>query len=123
MLAEKRLINRCKAISRGIEAEKYLKRIQEAEQMDKEMKERTMHFNKTVEKIRSRLVTSVPNKQFDYNDSSINTHLKNVNKFNECFLIPSQVTLNESNIINQHNSKVNNIFNYFNINLLIKIVF
>lgn len=61
MLAEKRLVNRCKAISRGAEAEKRQKRVQDEEQMDKEMRERTTHFNKTVEKIRSRLITSVPN--------------------------------------------------------------
>lgn len=61
VLAEKRLINRCKAISRGAEAEKRQKRTQEEEHMDKEIRERTAHFNKTVEKIRSRLVTSVPN--------------------------------------------------------------
>jgi len=61
VLAEKRLVNRCKAISRGAEAEKRQKQVQEEEQMDKEMRERMTHFNKTVEKIRSRLITSVPN--------------------------------------------------------------
>lgn len=61
MLAEKRLINRCKAISRGAEAEKRKKQLQEEQQMDKEMRERKTHFNKTVEKIRSTLIQSIPN--------------------------------------------------------------
>jgi len=35
-----------------------------------------------------------------------NTHRRNIKEHNECFFIPSQVTLNESNIINQNLNKV-----------------
>jgi len=48
--------------------------------------------------------------------------MQNINKHNECFLIPSQITLNESDIINWKNTKVNIINNYFDTNLLTKIV-
>lgn len=99
VLAEKRLINRCKAISRGAEAEKRQQRIQEEQQMDKDMRDRRTHFNKTVEKIRSKLITSVQNVNND------NTHKRNIKEHNECFLIPSQVTLNESNIMNLNCNK------------------
>ncbi|KAL5239679.1 hypothetical protein ACI65C_007089 [Semiaphis heraclei] len=99
VLAEKRLIDRCKAISRGAEAEKRRHRIQEEQRMDKEMRDRRTHFNKTVEKIRSKLITSVQNVDND------NTHRRNINEHNECFFIPSQVTLNEANIINQNLNK------------------
>lgn len=61
MLAENRLINRCKAISRGVEAVNRQKRVEEQQQMDKEMRQRRIHFNKTVEKIRSTLISSIPN--------------------------------------------------------------
>ncbi|XP_025206992.1 kinesin-related protein 8-like [Melanaphis sacchari] len=96
VLAEKRLIDRCKAISRGAEAEKRQQQIQEKQQMDKDMRDRRIHFNKTVEKIRSKLITSVQNVDDD------STHKYNIKGHNECFLIPSQVTLNESNIMNQN---------------------
>ncbi|CAH1738843.1 unnamed protein product [Aphis gossypii] len=99
VLAEKRLIDRCKAISRGAEAEKRQQRIQEEQQMDKDMRDRRTHFNKTVEKIRSKLITSVQNVNND------NTHKRNIKEHNECFLIPSQVTLNESNIMNLNCNK------------------
>lgn len=99
VLAEKRLIDRCKAISRGAEAEKRQQRIQEEQQMDKEMRDRRTHFNKTVEKIRSTLITSVQNVDDD------NTRRRNIKEHNECFFIPSQVTLNESNVINRNLNK------------------
>ncbi|XP_026804499.1 uncharacterized protein LOC113548045 [Rhopalosiphum maidis] len=99
VLAEKRLIDRCKAISRGAEAVKRQQRIQEEQQMDKDMKDRRIHFNKTVEKIRSKLITSVQNVDND------NTYKRNIKEHNECFLIPSQVTLNESNIVNMNCNK------------------
>ncbi|XP_015373160.1 PREDICTED: putative leucine-rich repeat-containing protein DDB_G0290503, partial [Diuraphis noxia] len=67
--------------------------------MEKEMRDRRTHFNKTVEKIRSTLITSVQN--VDNN----NTQRRNIKEHNECFFIPSQVTLNESNIINQNLNK------------------
>lgn len=60
-MAEKRLINRCKALSRGTEAEKRQKQIQEKRQLEQEMRERKLHFNKTVEKIRSTLITNLQN--------------------------------------------------------------
>lgn len=47
-------------MSRGAEAEKRLKHAQAEYEMDKEMRERRAHFNKTVEKIRSTLITSLP---------------------------------------------------------------
>lgn len=59
-MAEKRLVNRCKAISRGTEAMQRQNRILEEKSTEKEMKEKRVHFNKTVEKIRSALITSVP---------------------------------------------------------------
>ncbi|XP_060878246.1 uncharacterized protein LOC132950721 isoform X1 [Metopolophium dirhodum] len=99
VLAEKRLIDRCKAISRGAEADKRQQRIEEEQRMDKEMRDRRTHFNKTVEKIRSTLITSVQNVGDD------NTHRRNIKEDNECFFIPSQVTLNESNIINRNFNK------------------
>jgi len=48
-------------MSRGAEADKRRQRIEEEQRMDKEMRDRRTHFNKTVEKIRSKLVTSVQN--------------------------------------------------------------
>ncbi|XP_016658490.1 uncharacterized protein LOC100569803 isoform X2 [Acyrthosiphon pisum] len=99
VLAEKRLIDRCKAISRGAEADKRRQRIEEEQRMDKEMRDRRTHFNKTVEKIRSTLITSVQNVDDDI------THRRNIKEHNECFFIPSQVTLNESNIINRDFNK------------------
>ncbi|XP_025422490.1 centrosomal protein of 295 kDa-like [Sipha flava] len=100
VLAEKRLVNRCKAISRGLEADKRQKQIQDKQHIDVEIKERQKHFNKTVEKIRSTLISTIrPNA--DSGDKNI----QNINKYNECFLIPSQVTLNESNIINWNVNK------------------
>lgn len=97
VLAEKRLIDRCKAISRGAEAEKRQQRIKEEQRMEREMRDRRTHFNKTVEKIRSTLITSVQNVDND------NTHKRNIKEHNECYLIPSQVTLNESNICQDFN--------------------
>uniref|UniRef100_A0A2S2PP75 Uncharacterized protein n=1 Tax=Schizaphis graminum TaxID=13262 RepID=A0A2S2PP75_SCHGA len=67
--------------------------------MDKDMRDRRIHFNKTVEKIRSKLITSVQNVDND------NTHKRTIKEYNECFLIPSQVTLNESNIMNMNCNK------------------
>lgn len=43
-----------------------------------------------------------------YNDSGTDNGMQHVNKYNKCFLIPSQVTLNESNI-NCNNTKVSEI--------------
>lgn len=40
----------------------------------------------------------------DFSESR--NYISNVRKPNECFLIPSQVTLNESNIINWNCNKV-----------------
>ncbi|VVC24880.1 Hypothetical protein CINCED_3A003432 [Cinara cedri] len=99
LIAEKRLINRCKAISRGTEAEKRQKRVEEEQQIDQEIIERRVNFNKTVEKIRSALITSVAKVD------NINNQAQSINQHNKCFLIPSQVTLNESNIMNWNNSK------------------
>ncbi|XP_050545795.1 uncharacterized protein LOC126908023 isoform X3 [Daktulosphaira vitifoliae] len=89
-LAEKRLINRYKALSRGVEAKKKQDHMMENIKMDLEMKEKKAHYIKTVEKIRSSLITSVPKVGYDVD-------LKN-NKKNRCILIQSQTILDESSI-------------------------
>ncbi|XP_050421084.1 putative autophagy-related protein 11 [Adelges cooleyi] len=99
-MAEKRLVNRCKAISRGTEAMQRQNRILEEKSTEKEMKEKRVHFNKTVEKIRSALITSVP-----FVDNEVNSY--DANKHNKCLLLQSQTILTESSIPSW-NYKMNN---------------
>ncbi|XP_050545792.1 uncharacterized protein LOC126908023 isoform X2 [Daktulosphaira vitifoliae] len=98
-LAEKRLINRYKALSRGVEAKKKQDHMMENIKMDLEMKEKKAHYIKTVEKIRSSLITSVPKVGYDVD-------LKN-NKKNRCILIQSQTILDESSISDYSSMKSN----------------
>lgn len=46
-------------MSRGLEAEKRQKQVQEERHLDAEIKERQARFNKTVEKIRSTLISTI----------------------------------------------------------------